>query len=151
MIRAVFSILLALGLVAGHRLARAECTHACAIHEVDAQCGEVSRALPGGAAVDSAAVVEATAHALSLLVDLVPAGVTGTFSVQGATTAGGATVAIGFLPAAGSLPFPLATEELRARLEQPRASAPKRPSCRVLAAGVELAFPHAGASLGQEA
>ncbi len=60
MIRAVFSLVLALGLLVGPRLARAECSHACEIHEVDAQCEEVSRTLPGGTAVDLVASCSAT-------------------------------------------------------------------------------------------
>ena len=104
-----------------------------------------------GGMVDGAAVVAGTAHAISLLVELVPSGVAGTFSVQGAMTAGAATVAIRFAPAAGSLPFPLATEEVRLRLERDRAGSSKHPSCRAIVAGVELSFPDTATAFGSEA
>jgi hypothetical protein len=106
--------------------------------------------------VDAGVALAYTAQALCLLVGVVPAGVTGRFSVATGTAAAAALVTVRFEPAAGSLPFPLATAEIGARLQQDarcagRAESPQHPSCRPLPTGLELRFPAGGGAAHQEA
>jgi len=110
----------------------------------------------GGIPVEAGAVLEWTAQALCLLADAVPAGVTGRFTVATGMAPAGAVVAVCFEPVAGSLPFPLGQADVRDRLEQEarragRAGRANGPTCRSVAAGLELTFPSAPSATNLEA
>lgn len=109
--------------------------------------GEPSAAHP----VDAGAVVAATADTLCALVEEVPSGAVGTFTLELGGTPTAVTVLLQFAQAAGSLPFPLAFDDVVQRLRRFHAAGANGPSYRHLDAGVELTFPQAVASFHHEA